>query len=136
VGEEEDACGEDCGCKGGEPVPVFECRLWGEEEDGVEEAALAVGAGWWREVVEVFEESTAESAVMEMAGDLEGDVVGERAFLLSEKESEWGAFFLALVASGEDFANGVEHWHRQRAPEAARALVGTHRWGISSARAH
>jgi hypothetical protein len=38
----------------------------------VEEAALATAEGGWREVVEVFEQGAAESAVVEMAGDVDG----------------------------------------------------------------
>ena len=45
-------------------------------------------------------------------------MVGEPAFFLREKESEWGAFFLVPGAPGEEVGNGFEHRHRQRAPEA------------------
>ena len=100
----------------------------------MEEAAFAA-AGWgW--VVEVFDEGAAESAVMEMAGDVGGEVIGEPAFLLGEEESEWGAFFLPPEASGEGVGHGLEHRHLQRAPEAARALVGTHCWDNFPAHAH
>ena len=72
TGEDEDG---DCqnGCREGDkPIPVFERGFWRECEDAVDEAGHAAAAGWRGKIIEVLEEGAAESAVVEMAGDVEG----------------------------------------------------------------